>query len=337
MGATLSRAVTIAPRTGGVTGIGNVTRSLNTRGLDRGGREAAYAEAISRSLDTEFLGPGCDADFIGFNVGALHVIRLDASPRISTRTARLIARDRHDGVSFQFAVEGTSVGAAGRRSVASDPGTVMILDFDQPFTMSDAGRRVVINVAVPRRLLRPRLGDPSGLHGLVFGAPAINLFRDLLLSVVEDQARISAVEARRIEAMILDSIEIMLDRGGVGNRPSGDMSSGPLLARALLAIDSRIGSPDLTPDWLGGRLGLSRTRLYRLFEASGGVSKAIWQRRLDAARAALVEPGDARRIGEIAYALGFSSEAHFARAFKARFGVTARDLRVSRRGTGNRD
>ena len=313
-----------------VAGAEIVTALLDTSVVARDARRAAYLEAIDHALDTEFLDDGCDAALVGFRLGDIHVISLDASPRRSSRTPALIERDRHNGVSFQYCVSGVSSGRAGHRSVTSEPCTAMVLDFDQPFTMSDHERRAVVNVAVPRRTLESRIGDPSRLHGVVFHPPAINLFRDLLLSVVADAELVSAAEGKRLEAVLLEAIVIMLARGGISHRAE-EVARDTLLARANAAIDARIGSQDLTPEWLGDRLGVSRSELYRLFHSVGGVSKAIWARRLESARSAVTDVADDRRIGEIAYALGFSSEAHFARAFKTRFGSTARALRDASR------
>ena len=56
----------------------------------------------------------------------------------------------------------------------------------------------------------------------------------------------------------------------------------------------------------------------------------IWRRRLEAARDALLDASEKRRIGEIAFHFGFSSEAHFARAFRSAFGKTASETRRTR-------
>jgi AraC-like DNA-binding protein len=53
--------------------------------------------------------------------------------------------------------------------------------------------------------------------------------------------------------------------------------------------------------------------------------------RLEAVRQAMIE-GSGERIGTIAFACGFSDPSHFARAFRARFGVAPRDY--GRAGTG---
>lgn len=81
--------------------------------------------------------------------------------------------------------------------------------------------------------------------------------------------------------------------------------------------------PDLSPDWLARRLDVSRASLYRLFADRGGIMRNVQERRLLAVRAALGDPLDTRRLARLSSDLGFKSEAHFSRSFRARFGITA--------------
>lgn len=60
----------------------------------------------------------------------------------------------------------------------------------------------------------------------------------------------------------------------------------------------------------------------------GGVAHYIQEQRLTRACAELCNPAhDHRRIYEVAFALGFSSEAHFSRVFRATFGLSPSDAR----------
>lgn len=63
------------------------------------------------------------------------------------------------------------------------------------------------------------------------------------------------------------------------------------------------------------------------FGPTRGVSAYIQDQRLARAHAELASTSRARRrIYEIAFALGFASEAHFSRAFKRAFGLTPKDV-----------
>jgi AraC-like DNA-binding protein len=93
-------------------------------------------------------------------------------------------------------------------------------------------------------------------------------------------------------------------------------------------VGMRLSASDLTPDWIARKLGVSRTDLYAACNGSGGVARLIWDRRLAAARAVLLDPAEDRTIGAIALMFGFASDAHFSRAFKKQYGVTPTAARV---------
>jgi len=93
-------------------------------------------------------------------------------------------------------------------------------------------------------------------------------------------------------------------------------------------ITAHLESPSLHTEALCAEFRISRSQLYRLFEPLGGVAHYIQEQRLTRACAELCNPAhDHRRIYEIAFALGFSSEAHFSRVFRSTFGVSPSDVR----------
>ncbi|WP_353646648.1 helix-turn-helix domain-containing protein [Mesorhizobium sp. WSM2239] len=100
-----------------------------------------------------------------------------------------------------------------------------------------------------------------------------------------------------------------------------------LIERARRYIQQHLDAADLTPESVCRALGVSRTRLYQMFEPSGGVLHYIQKRRLLTAHAALSDPADNRRIIDIAETVGFSSAANFSRAFSKEFGYSPREAR----------
>jgi AraC-like DNA-binding protein len=91
--------------------------------------------------------------------------------------------------------------------------------------------------------------------------------------------------------------------------------------RVACYIQQRLESSDLCPESVFRDVGISRSRLYRLFAQSGGVANYIRLSRLRKARAALLS-ASRPRISSIAYQFGFTSHAHFSRVFKRHFGYT---------------
>lgn len=93
-------------------------------------------------------------------------------------------------------------------------------------------------------------------------------------------------------------------------------------------IDENLTDPALSADGVCAKLRVSRSRLYRLFEAEGGVSRYIFDCRLDRCfdylKYGLSKDSS---IGQLALDHGFKSEAHFSRAFRHRFDMSPRDAR----------
>ena len=72
-----------------------------------------------------------------------------------------------------------------------------------------------------------------------------------------------------------------------------------------------------------------------LCDGAGGLladAAYIQARRLTAIRARLGDPGETRRISELAYAYGFTSDAHFSRAFRRAHGISASEARAAAGG-----
>ena len=102
-----------------------------------------------------------------------------------------------------------------------------------------------------------------------------------------------------------------------------------LVERLKRYIEANLGSRRLSVQQVCAEFGISRAHLYRVFDPLGGVAEYVQDRRLARARADLRNPGRQHlQIAEVARAAGFSSEAHFSRAFHRAFGITPREVRV---------
>jgi AraC-like DNA-binding protein len=81
---------------------------------------------------------------------------------------------------------------------------------------------------------------------------------------------------------------------------------------------------------IAAELHVSVSTLHRAFaEQEGTIAEWIWAQRLDGVHADLLDTTCAgRTIGDIAFSWGFVDASHFSRAFRARFGATAREVRA---------
>jgi AraC-like DNA-binding protein len=100
-----------------------------------------------------------------------------------------------------------------------------------------------------------------------------------------------------------------------------------LLERARGFVGRKLTDPTLTPDMLCIELGVSRSRLYRLFQSLGGISAYIRRQRLLKTRDALSNNSDRRSISQIAEEWGFMDPSAYSRMFRHEFGMSPSDAR----------
>lgn len=108
-----------------------------------------------------------------------------------------------------------------------------------------------------------------------------------------------------------------------------------LLERARVLIGRRLLDRDLTPESICNELRVSRSRLYRLFEPTGGIYAYIRRQRLLRVRDALSDNTDMRPVGQIAEHWGFVDPSGFSRSFKHEFGMSPKEARMM--GWGGND
>mgnify|MGYP001076723574 CR=1 FL=1 len=132
----------------------------------------------------------------------------------------------------------------------------------------------------------------------------------------------SVVEATR--SLIAACLAPSMDRL-VNARNPIDMT---LLERARILIGRRMLDRDLTPESICRDLHVSRSRLYRLFEPTGGIYAYIRRQRLLQARDALADNTDIRPVGQIAEQWGFVDPSAFSRSFKHEFGMSPKEARM---------
>lgn len=101
-----------------------------------------------------------------------------------------------------------------------------------------------------------------------------------------------------------------------------------ITTRAVRTIEAKLADPELSPDLLCRTIGVSRSRLYRIFEPAGGISNFIRRKRLLETRRALADIGDGRSISNIAEGMGFVDPSTYSRMFKREFGLSPKEARA---------
>ena len=98
-------------------------------------------------------------------------------------------------------------------------------------------------------------------------------------------------------------------------------------------IAQHLRDPELNIGKIANRLGLTASTVHRAWEGEAdSLTNWIWSMRLQGAEQDLRRLAHHHKtITEIAYHWGFSSSAHFSRAFRQRFGVPPKEARESMR------
>lgn len=213
------------------------------------------------------------------------------------------------------------------RDVRSRPGDVHLRDLTRP-SHGRVEKVDLVNLMVPRDLAPEwaRTGDVHGLS-LVAGSAAGRLLASHLSTLAEVASGLTQEEG---EAAI--SAAFLIAERAFGRITPLSVIQAAAVHRTVLhkagrIIDARLLDADLTIDSIARAAGVSRTTLYRAFEGQGGVLRHIQNRRLDRARAALrVRSGRNPTIAEIGWRHGFTSEAHFSRLFRKRFGHSPAEI-----------
>lgn len=100
-----------------------------------------------------------------------------------------------------------------------------------------------------------------------------------------------------------------------------------LIDRARIVVRQNMASPDFGPERLARLMAMSRSKLYRLFEQSGGVAHFINRERLNEAHHRLSSQRETLSIHAIGNEVGFIDHSTFSRAFRREFGYSPTDAR----------
>ncbi|AWK88778.1 helix-turn-helix domain-containing protein [Azospirillum thermophilum] len=263
------------------------------------------------------------------HMGTMLIGRATASAQQFRRSSTTIARSAVDHYLVQLYETGGYGGVAGQREIEVRAGDICVVDLAQPVHTS-ASAFSNVNLLVPRAVLAPLLRDPDGLHGAVLsGQSALGrVLSHHLQCLTAEAPNMTGTES----VAVAEGTAAMIARS-VG--PVADMQAAAGGARHLQIlrirryIEEHLAAEELTPEHIADVFGLSRSTLYRLFEPLGGVTDYIRDRRLLRCFMEIMSSAQRhRRIADIAYDWGFSSESAFSRAFRRRFGMSPRDTRA---------
>ncbi|WP_029040538.1 AraC family transcriptional regulator [Cucumibacter marinus] len=291
---------------------------------------APLAHELFGDLFLAFLDPGeANAELRSIMLGECRLSRLDAPAHTVSRSSTKAERSLPAmPIKYIVPVSGTASFRQGRFAAALIPGMALLFDPHQAHSINCDAAVSHYVLQIPRHRFAPLpfwatgmpLVVPNAAHG-----PA-RIVGELIRSAMAETADLN----RQARAQIGSTLA-RLCAGLAGAAPEV-VTSDPrthALARMRSYIDTHLDNAELDVDLIAAHIGCSRRYVFRAFASIGTTpARYIWDCRLDRALAALGDPANqSKSISAVAFACGFSSSAHFSRAFRKRFGQTPRQLK----------
>jgi AraC-like DNA-binding protein len=246
---------------------------------------------------------------------------------VANQKLRHAGEQRQPTVGVLFCHEGRAHISQDGRSCLICTGDMWIIDNSRPFEVENLGVGSVTSLQIPRPMAVSRFPDLLRLSAqcLPSTIPEVALLHALIRNAAQHAAALSEESgAALLEALLLLLAALPVPTCG---------SSGELHWRvrtALADIERLLDRSTLCSAELARRQKVSRRRLDALMVEHLGTTLAsqIHERRLAEAATRLSSLRQRRQsITSIAFASGFASNAHFARCFRRRFGMTPSDWR----------
>ncbi|TDD73513.1 helix-turn-helix domain-containing protein [Actinomadura darangshiensis] len=273
---------------------------------------------------TSYSERGLLARQANYRLGDVRLADISGNAHAIERTPQVAKSTPKDSVFASLLLKGEAVFLHEDGCLAATAGDLVVYDTRRPYLFGFSSSMRQFLVDIPRGLFVERC--------MAGGIPAPMLFgrgtarEGGLVATLRSVLENPGAEAR---GGVLDLIG-MLATGRSGGRPA-PAAYQTLLIVATDYIDRHLHDARLTQGEVAQVVGVSVRHLGRIFHSAGTTpSRHILERRLQRAHADLTAPDAARTtIADVAYRWGFSSQAHFARHFRARFGGTPSDVRAS--------
>lgn len=230
----------------------------------------------------------------------------------------------------------THLHQAGRSEIVV-PGRWCLYDLSKPYDITHSVNTEVMLLTLPRLKLTSNEYALSEAVVHTFNAVAgmEKLAFDFAGRVFEEASglRTDSVMATIDMVAQLVRMSIVEMKGDTVYQPSANI----LRERVKSYINAYLRDPNLSVDRMAAYLNCSKRYLHKIFEEEEcSISELIWKERLDRCRLDLRNPQMlSRSISEIAFCWGFNSSAHFSTSFKKKFGLTARECRMSLNSDGS--
>lgn len=261
-------------------------------------------------------------------LGACRLSRLEAPEHTVAGDDVAAGPDDPDSIKLIVQSAGNSVLSQCGRAVEVGGRHIVLYDPTRPYLLANHTAVRLLLLQMPRAAFGAaflqRLKEPFPVPARAAGLNQV--LTSMMASTFSEIDRLDEAVRRALGETMLGLARSMTGAG------DGDTRLAPLellFRRIEMHIAENITDPGLDVHSIARRMGCSERYIYRAFETRQTTpSDYIWSLRIERASEKLhVMPDRPGMISQIAFDLGFSSSAHFARVFRNRFGMTPSDWR----------
>jgi AraC-like DNA-binding protein len=299
---------------------------FTTKDLSKADQFEAWRDFMSSAIAMDLRGPtnqGFEAEQTVWDLGSFALTRAELPSDGPIRTWQHLRKDPLDHWCLVL-VTGPSAPSG---VPTTTPGELYFRSLAQSFEGAAMDSKV-LTLFVPRDLFGEQASRLDQVPVEVPAAGIGSLLADYFVSLHQRLPSILVAELPNLVEVTRTMIAACLAPTADRLVAAQDSINATLLERARKTIRQNLRSPMFGPDQLCRALGVSRSRLYRLFENSGGVARYIHRQRLRAAHVALTDADTSGRILQVAEGFGFSDASGFSRAFKQEFGYSPTHARA---------
>lgn len=284
---------------------------------------------------------GLNARQRNFDLGALRIADIVGNEHVVERTMPIVRRHPKDSLFASLLLEGEAFFFQSGCCTIVHRGDLIIYSTDKPylFGFTQPMRQLMIDIKAGDLFESNCLAACSSLlkidGNLRSGRMLTQPLQDRILGFIENPL---ADAATSLNEEIRARLRLLL-RPSLQDTPLSDNVNALRLLRAERFIAERLGDAELDAEAVANYMAMSLRNLNRVFtKHECSVTQWIWQERLALAHRQLTDTAHASKsIGDIALGCGFATQAHFAREFKQRYGITPTQHREDSRGVSRSD
>jgi AraC family transcriptional regulator, positive regulator of tynA and feaB len=267
------------------------------------------------------------------SLDAISVSQVSADGHCVNRTPIEIAHSSEECFFANLQLAGTGRTRQGGHEIISGPGDLVLVDASAPYSIAHDDAFDLISVKVPHALLVNRLEfkrcSRTGYvaaargYGVILRSYTLAILNELDTQFIESAPFL----AENLTSLIASALNASHLNNGLGQLGSQRYSQ---LQAIRGYIKLNMSDPSLDLPSVCRHFGLSERAVQKLFARTGSTfSRTLLECRLDRVAHQLRSRENARStVTEVALAWGFNDSSYFSRAFKAKFGITAREHRA---------